>query len=318
MVPTQPSPPAAPASKRPGAKRTRPASDAKERREALVSHLRTQGSTSVADLPRLFGVSIETIRRDLRLLESTGRIRRSYGRVAAADSGSFESSREFRVSHLVDEKERIARAAVEHLDTAETIFLDEGFHPLLVGRALPTDRDLTIVTACLPTAIELAERPRTQVVVIGGRVRPITLASVERWATRMLREMEPDLAIVGANGVFIVDVKTRSGKIEPTAGSDWIRHKVGSKGTPYRVPMKNPLQQMKRNIRELQSYLASCGVRPWIDGSVYFTRAEFEEQIEGCYTSEDAVLDHIKNFPDEHPLSDEEQKTVAAALAERL
>ena len=159
--PISPSPPAAPASERPGAERARPASDAKERREALVSHLRAQGSTSVADLPRLFGVSIETIRRDLRLLESTGRIRRSYGRVAAADSGSFESSREFRVSHLVDEKERIARAAVEHLGTAETVFLDEGFHPLLVGRALPADRDLTIVTASLPTAIELAERPRT-------------------------------------------------------------------------------------------------------------------------------------------------------------
>ena len=127
-----------------------------------------------------------------------------------------------------------------------------------------------------------------------------------------------DAVIVGTNGVFIVDVKTRSGKIEPTAGSDWIRHKVGSKGTPYRVPMKNPLQQMKRNIRELQSYLASCGVRPWIDGSVCFTRAEFEEQIESCYTSEEDVLDHIKNFPDEHPLSDEEQKTIAAALAERL
>ncbi len=104
-------------------------------------------------------------------------------------------------AHDDAELERIARAAVEHLDTAETVFLDEGFHPLLVGRALPTDRDLTIVTACLPTAIELAERPRTQVVVIGGRVRPITLASVERWATRMLREMEPDLAVVGANGV---------------------------------------------------------------------------------------------------------------------
>jgi transcriptional regulator, DeoR family len=199
--PISPSPPAAPASERPGAERARPASDAKERREALVSHLRAQGSTSVANLPRLFGVSIETIRRDLRLLESTGRIRRSEGRVAAADSGSFESSREFRVSHLVDEKERIARAAVEHLGTAETVFLDEGFHPLLVGRALPADRDLTIVTASLPTAIELADRPRTQVVVIGGRIRPITLAAVERWATRMLREMEPDLAIVGANGV---------------------------------------------------------------------------------------------------------------------
>ena len=178
-----------------------PGSGAKERREALVSHLRDRGSTSVAELPELFGVSIETIRRDLRLLESTGRIRRSYGRVTAAESGSFESSHEFRVTHLTDEKERIAQAAVEHLGTAETVFLDEGFHPLLVGRALPADRDLTIVTASLPTAIELAERPRTQVVVIGGRIRPITLAAVERWATRMLREMEPDLAIVGANGV---------------------------------------------------------------------------------------------------------------------
>lgn len=127
-----------------------------------------------------------------------------------------------------------------------------------------------------------------------------------------------DAVIVGANGVFIVDVKTRSGKIETMAGSDWIRHKVGSKGTPYRVPMKNPLQQMKRDIRELQSYLASFGIRPWIDGSVYFTRAEFEEQIEGCYTSSDDVLNHIKNFPDDHPLSDEEQKTAAEALTERL
>lgn len=127
-----------------------------------------------------------------------------------------------------------------------------------------------------------------------------------------------DAVVIGANGIFVVDVKTRSGKIEATAGSDWIRHKVGSKGTPYRVPMKNPLQQMKRSIRELQSYLASFGVRPWIDGCVYFTRAEFEEQIEGCYTSEEDVLSHIKNFPDDHPLSDEEQKTAAEALAERL
>ena len=126
-----------------------------------------------------------------------------------------------------------------------------------------------------------------------------------------------DAVVVGANGVFIVDVKTRSGKIEATAGSDWIRHKVGSKGTPYRVPMKNPLQQMNRDIRELQSYLASCGIRPWIDGSVYFTRAEFEEQIDGCYTASEDVLDHIKNFPDDHPLSEEEQKTVAEALAAR-
>lgn len=53
----------------------------------------------------------------------------------------------------------------------------------------------------LPTALEMCERPRTTVIVLGGRVRHVTAASVERWATRMLRDMQPDLAIIGANGV---------------------------------------------------------------------------------------------------------------------
>lgn len=172
-----------------------------ERREAIIAYLREHGEVQVAELPAQFSVSIETIRRDLRALESTGRIQRSYGRVTAADSGTFESSREFRTTHLAEEKERIARVAAGYLHDAETIFLDEGYHPLLVGRALPTNRDLTIITASLPAAVELAERPRTQVIVIGGRVRRVTLGTVERWATAMLRQMRPDLAYLGANGV---------------------------------------------------------------------------------------------------------------------
>ena len=174
---------------------------APDRREALIAHLRAHGEVEVATLPQRFGVSVETIRRDLRSLEESGRVRRSYGRVTAADSGSFESSRDFREQHLTDEKERIAKAAVRHLEDAETVFLDEGYQPLLVGRALPTDRDLTVVTASLPTALEMAERPRTQVVVIGGRLRRVTMGTVERWATRMLRDIEPDIAFIGANGV---------------------------------------------------------------------------------------------------------------------
>ena len=127
-----------------------------------------------------------------------------------------------------------------------------------------------------------------------------------------------DAVIVGPNGLFVVDVKTRTGKIEPMGGSDWIRHKVGSKGTPYRVPMKNPVQQMNRSIRELQSYLAFYGIRPWIEGCVYFTRAEFEEQVEGCYTSGDDVLHHIQNFTKDEPLPPETQEKAIEALTAKL
>lgn len=51
-----------------------------------------------------------------------------------------------------------------------------------------------------PTAIELAERPCTMVIV-GGRVRPVTMAGADRRATPMLRDIVPDLAIMDANGM---------------------------------------------------------------------------------------------------------------------
>ncbi len=174
---------------------------AAERRKAILAHIRATGEVSVSSLPGLFGGSVETIRRDLRELEDTHAITRSYGRVRIAEASNYESTLTYRKEHLADEKERIAQAAVDRLGAADTVFLDEGFHPLLVGRALPADRDLTIITASLPTALEMCERPRTTVIVLGGRVRHVTAASVERWATRMLRDMRPDLAIIGANGV---------------------------------------------------------------------------------------------------------------------
>ncbi|MDO4900773.1 DeoR/GlpR family DNA-binding transcription regulator [Actinomyces sp.] len=176
-------------------------SDTRARREALIRELRERGEMEVSELPGRFGVSVETIRRDLRRLESSGRIIRTYGRVAAAESAAYETSRDFRSSHNIDEKDRIARAAAARLGHAETIFLDEGNQPLLVGRALPADRALTLVTTCLPTAIELSERPRYTVIAVGGRIRPKTLGAVDHWATAMLERMEPDLAFIGANGV---------------------------------------------------------------------------------------------------------------------
>lgn len=171
------------------------------RRDALITHLREAGGADVASLARAFGVSVETIRRDLRHLEAGGRVIRSHGRAVPAESAAFETDQGFRSRHLADEKERIAAAAAALLGDAETVFLDEGNRPLLVGRALPADRGLTIVTTSLPTAVELAAGPRTTVIVVGGRVRPTTLGAVDAWATRMLGRMEPDLAFMGANGI---------------------------------------------------------------------------------------------------------------------
>ncbi|WP_315584301.1 DeoR/GlpR family DNA-binding transcription regulator [Actinomyces viscosus] len=184
-----------------GAGRARNQQDASTRRSGIVALARDRGSLAVADLPERFGVSPETIRRDLRRLEEAGQIVRAYGSIRAVDSGSFETGQQERAEHSTQEKLRIAAEAVARIGRAKTIVVDEGYLPLLIGRALPTDHPLTVVTTALPTAMELVAAPNLTVYVVGGRLRGGTFGVVDHWAERMLGAMEPDLAFVGANGI---------------------------------------------------------------------------------------------------------------------
>jgi DeoR family fructose operon transcriptional repressor len=171
------------------------------RRSHLLQLVRDQGELEVAATIAMLDVSLETIRRDLRALESQGLIRRSYGRVFAVESGVFETSLAIRHTINPEEKGRIATALIAKIDQAQTIFIDEGFQTQLIAQRLPDDRRFTIVTASLPIATMLAARPNVQVIMLGGRVRGNTLGVVDIAAVDMLRRLNVDLAIVGANGV---------------------------------------------------------------------------------------------------------------------
>jgi len=172
-----------------------------ERRRYLLARARTEGRVGVTGAAQDLRVSVETVRRDLKLLEDHGLIRREYGVAYPVESAGFESDLASRESEWLPEKRRIAAEAVLHVDDAETIFVDEGYLPQLVARQLPAGTALTVVTASLPVASMLAVRPSCTVMLIGGRVRGRTLATVDHWATSMLSDFVIDLAFLGANGI---------------------------------------------------------------------------------------------------------------------
>jgi DeoR family transcriptional regulator, fructose operon transcriptional repressor len=175
--------------------------NAEERQHRIVALARRHGEVDVAKLAAELAVSAETIRRDLRLLEKHGLLRRTHGGAYPVETAKFETDLAIRTTRGVPEKRRIAAAAVSLIGDAETVFIDEGFTPQLIAEALPADRTLTVVTASLGTAALLANSPTTTVLLLGGRVRGRTLATVDHWATRMLAEFVIDLAFVGANGI---------------------------------------------------------------------------------------------------------------------
>lgn len=171
------------------------------RRRQLLSLTRELGQLSVTSAADRLGVSVETLRRDLAVLEQRGLVRREYGSAYPVESVGFETNLEHRAGEWFAEKQRIAAEAVQHLEEAESVFIDEGFLPTLVAQDLPVDRPLTVVTASMPVATLLATRSDYTVIMLGGRVRGKTMATVGHWVSRMLAEFVIDLAFIGSNGI---------------------------------------------------------------------------------------------------------------------
>ncbi len=168
----------------------------------IVASTRDQGRVDVSDLANRLGVAHETVRCDLTVLEQQGLVRRTHGAAYPVDGAGYETSMDYRSSHLVPEKRRIAAAAIDLIGAASTIFLDDGFTPHLIAQQLHAgDRALTVVTPSILAATTLAPNEAMTVIVLGGDVRRRTLGTVGHWVTDMLASLLIDVAILGANGI---------------------------------------------------------------------------------------------------------------------
>lgn len=147
------------------------------------------------------GAAPETVRRDLRQLADRGLLLRTHGGAYPVESAGYETDIAHRSTSLMAERRRIAAAAADRLRGAETVYIDEGVTPHFIAEALAPTEPLTVVTSSLLAASALAETPLVTVLLLGGRLRGRTMATVDHWATRMLGELVIDLAYLGANGI---------------------------------------------------------------------------------------------------------------------
>lgn len=173
---------------------------ADERRRHLVEVMRRDGRIDAAGVAADLNVTGETIRKDLIALERRGLLRRVHGGAVPAASLSYEPAVEARTGFL-EEKARIARAALAHLPERGTVLIDAGSTTSQFVDVLPGDRELTVYTNTLPFALQLVSRPLLTVYTLGGRVRATTLAEVDGWTVRALAEINVDVAFLGANGI---------------------------------------------------------------------------------------------------------------------
>ena len=182
---------------------------AEERRRQIASLTAVEGRVNVTELAGKFGVTAETIRRDLAVLDTEGLVHRVHGGAVASQSfltTEFPLDARYRTASAA--KLAIARAALSFVPDKPggSIFLDSG--TTINGLASlmakhPPARECHIVTNSLPTALDLSSADVQDVQLLGGNVRAITQAVVGDIALRTLAILRADVAFIGTNALTI-------------------------------------------------------------------------------------------------------------------
>ncbi len=170
-----------------------------ERRNAIAEQLVASGKVSASELAGQYGVSMETVRKDMIWLEKNGLARKGYGGAVAATAITERTFLEKSICYK-HEKARIATKAMELVQDGDVVLLDSGSTVLCVAKQLVLKQDITVFTNSLRAAQHLIDYG-IKVYVLGGEVRNTSNALTGGWALRALGEIKADIAILGTSGI---------------------------------------------------------------------------------------------------------------------
>ena len=159
-----------------------------------------EGRVVVEELSARFGVTVQTVRRDLAELCDAGQLSRVYGGAVLA-SGVANIGYEERRNLNAAEKDRIGRACAQAIPEGASLFLNIGTTTEAVARALLGHRSLMVVTNNLNAANILAQNEGCEVIVAGGVLRRADAALVGDMTMEVVRQFKVDLAVIGASAL---------------------------------------------------------------------------------------------------------------------
>lgn len=175
------------------------------RRELIAAFVAGSGPVSVRTLAGKFGVSNDTIRRDLDQLGAEGRLVRTHGGAmsSAAAAGNGPS---FFDTAFTPAKGEVGLLAARLVSDGAVLMINAGATAVAVARQLGGRRELTIVTnnLLIPPAIPV-EACRFMY-VLGGQVRlsgQSTVGSVSQQLAGSGLDIRADLALISVGGVTV-------------------------------------------------------------------------------------------------------------------
>ncbi len=176
----------------------------KERYDRIKEKLQLTHSVRVQELVEEFGVSVETVRRDLEYLESIGVLKRVHGGAVLEKDNSKEESFTKRETIYIEEKQEIAEYATQFVKEEHIIAMDVSTTNTEIAKALKRKfKRLTIITNSLPIAYELSSMPQYTIIVAGGTLRNEELCVVGEHAESFLSQFHIGVFFMSMSGISL-------------------------------------------------------------------------------------------------------------------
>lgn len=140
-----------------------------QRRKEIYDLLKKQSAVTTAALSKRFGVSIETIRKDLLALEKSGELERVHG--GAVLSSNVKETQTFsqRLESMVNEKAEISQIAANMVNDGDIIAIDTGSTARVFIEALKKRIDrITIVTHSIDVFEAACDYKNYELILCGG------------------------------------------------------------------------------------------------------------------------------------------------------
>lgn len=170
-----------------------------ERRQAILEELQLHGKVIAGELSTLYGVSEDTIRRDLRELAADGLLKRVHGGalpISPNHTPYLERDKQNPTS-----KARLAVAAGEVLHDGQLILMGGGTTNTGIAKNLPPNLRATIVTISPQIALHLSSYPYIEVILIGGRLNKSELVTSDAEAIDQIKHFQADACFLGVCGL---------------------------------------------------------------------------------------------------------------------
>lgn len=171
------------------------------RREEIAEAILSNGSGTAQDLAVSFGVSLNTIHRDLDELERQGVVRKFHGGVSAQPSGIFESNVAYRLKRMLPEKRLVAEHAVRFVQPGMSVMLDDSTTALQLVPLLNKIAPLHVVTNYLEVIRQLTASRDIRLIALGGEYDPQHDAFTGVKCVECIQSIRVDVAFTSTSAI---------------------------------------------------------------------------------------------------------------------